>query len=435
MLVAFADVPASLLGADMLAARLINDDRLVMEARAGLQMCAAVDALGATAPWRAYMTGHLREAETNNTSYGEASDRAVALAWLRGRLRLGANSSHNALENCTISKETETNLQDSDNSGSDREWNLTAPINWTRFAEWVESAALPMTKVISAIEDTHGWNGIIHFVHSLENPGEACLAFAERLANKAALDGAIGSPRLWAVAAAVHGIPVGSMHRLLKLGIASADIAQYTVTVARERLLDLTRHVQERSVRWEDGQLDAWLDACALAAHLDPLGMGTAEALIVGDGWYRCWLRFVLALLRAEAAESDIQGALAFGAFRLLTDDLNPFSGDPRACDLHSIQSTIEDTISRALNMLDDDQWEQGLSILKAVSTSVTVTISGEMGGPVPPDFLLRIAVDGAKSTKFIIAKAFLENELQKVLQIAFMQILPSIDSLQHGSL
>ena len=53
MLVTFTDVPASLVGADTLAAHLVYDDRLVMPASAGLQMCAAVDALGATAPWRA----------------------------------------------------------------------------------------------------------------------------------------------------------------------------------------------------------------------------------------------------------------------------------------------------------------------------------------------------------------------------------------------
>jgi len=90
LLVSFADVPGSLIGADTLATRLVDDDRLVMPARAGLQMCASVDRLGAAAPWRPYMLGHLREAENDNTSYGEASDRAVALAWMRGRLRLAS---------------------------------------------------------------------------------------------------------------------------------------------------------------------------------------------------------------------------------------------------------------------------------------------------------------------------------------------------------
>ena len=90
LLVSFADVPANLIGADTLAGRLVDDDRLVMPARAGLQMCASVDRLGATAPWRAYMLGHLREMKDDNTSYGEASNRAVALAWIRGRLRLSS---------------------------------------------------------------------------------------------------------------------------------------------------------------------------------------------------------------------------------------------------------------------------------------------------------------------------------------------------------
>ncbi len=173
-LVAFVDVPAALLGADTVAARLLDDDRLVMPARAGLQMCAAVDSLGAPAPWRAYMEGYLREAESDNTSYGEASDDAVELAWLRGRLRLAAPSVTVESEATSASGGTHDESGDGADDQPDERWDLMAPFNWSRLAQWVEHRDLPASDVIDAVLDTHGWDGSIRLVHSLEGPGGAC---------------------------------------------------------------------------------------------------------------------------------------------------------------------------------------------------------------------------------------------------------------------
>jgi hypothetical protein len=87
-LVEYADVAAGVLGADTLAERLVDEDRTVMPARQGIQMCAALDALGAVVPWRPYVDAYLLESKDDNTHYGDSSDRAVDLAWLRGQLRL-----------------------------------------------------------------------------------------------------------------------------------------------------------------------------------------------------------------------------------------------------------------------------------------------------------------------------------------------------------
>ena len=89
-IVGFVDVIASLLGVDTMAERLVHDGRPTMAARPGLQMCAALDAMGAVPPWREYMLAFIRESKDDNTSYGEDSDRVVYTAWLRGRLRLAS---------------------------------------------------------------------------------------------------------------------------------------------------------------------------------------------------------------------------------------------------------------------------------------------------------------------------------------------------------
>lgn len=191
LLVSFADVPAKLIGVDAFAARLINDDRLVMPARAGLQMCASVDRLGAAAPWRAYMLGFLREREGDNTAYGEASDRAVALAWIRGRLRLSSivDRGNPADQSPSIDDTGHTQADEVEIPGE--EWDLAAPIDWTRLAEWIEHDGLPVPEVIDAVIHTYDSDGVIHLIHALDRPGEACLAYAEELATQPPSDGGI----------------------------------------------------------------------------------------------------------------------------------------------------------------------------------------------------------------------------------------------------
>ena len=62
-IVGFVDVIASLLGEDTMAERLLHDGRPTMAARPGLQMCAALDALGAVPPWREYMLAFIQGKE------------------------------------------------------------------------------------------------------------------------------------------------------------------------------------------------------------------------------------------------------------------------------------------------------------------------------------------------------------------------------------
>lgn len=414
LLVAFADVPAKILGADTLATRLVDDDRLVMPARAGLQMCASVDRLGATAPWRPYMLGHIRGAEKDNTAYGEASDRAVALAWMRGRLRLASivDRSNPADQSHDIDDAGHSHTEEVGTPGEQPD--LAAPIDWTRVAEWVEHHGLPMPDVIDAVVDTYGSDGVIHLIHSLDQPGEACLVYAEKLATQLPFEEAFPSSRAWAVAAIAHGLKAGSIHRVLKLGVSPHSVTNQPTAVARDRLMDLTRAVQQPAIQFDkSGNLEAWLDATAVAAYLDEEILRVAEVLIAGEGWYRCWLRFTLALIKAEAASTE-KSPLALNALRLLTEDLRPFAGDPRACDLYALQGAIHDTITRAMHLLEDTNWEEGLKILDTVSGSITTTLSGELGGPVAPDFLLRLAVKTVTPMRHNAAEALIADEIAK---------------------
>lgn len=409
-LVAFADVPAVLLGADTVAARLLDEDRLVMPAREGLQMCAALDKLGATAPWQPYMEGHLRESKSDNTAYGEASNHAVVLAWLRGRLRLAAISTSVAPNTPAVAA---LNAESDDDSGEhDPRWTPHAPIDWSRLAKWIENRGLAANDVVRAVLDTYGWEGAMHLVDALKHPGNAYLAIADEVAARPDLDPQRSSAQQWAAAAVNHGIPPGSVWRVLAHGIKPGDLARTDVSSSREQLFEMTRRAQEDSVQFDEGRITTWLDACALAAHRDSIGLAAAEALIVGDGWYRCWLRFVVALSRAKVVTSSDAGGLALEALRILTEDLRPFAGNPRSCDLYSLHRVIAETLEHAIGMLDDDQWHEGLHVLEEVSNSISTTLFGELGGPVSRDMVLRLAVESASPNRHDAAEQLLAREI-----------------------
>ncbi|MGC0405168.1 hypothetical protein RKD27_007812 [Streptomyces sp. SAI-126] len=378
-LVEFADVPIALMGAQTLADRLLHDGRTVMPARAGLQMCAVLDAAGAVAPWHAYMTAHDHEAESDHTSYGAESDRAVELAYLRGRLRLSAT--------------------DRGAGEKPREDGRDQPVSLDRVAEWLEEQGDQATAdaVIKTLLDTVGIEAVTDLLPLLETGGPACLVLGEQIA-VGAVPGEAGSAADWAQKAADLGYRSGTAHRLLALGVSAtvlaAGLATDETSTARDTLFSLTHDVQNEQVRWSPVPVARWLDALAITAQTDPIALDAVPALVQGPGWYPCWLRFAITLARAEAAEAPTRSGLAIEALGHLTADLNPFTGKPRACDLYSIHPLIEESVRRATALASDQDWPQVWKTLIHVSREISVSLRGEMGGPLAADTLLMIAVE-----------------------------------------
>ena len=89
-IVGHMDVIGSLLGADILAERMLHDGHPTMAARSGIQVCAALDACGSIAPWREYMLAFAKESKEDNTIYDQESNWKTNVAWLRGCLRLAS---------------------------------------------------------------------------------------------------------------------------------------------------------------------------------------------------------------------------------------------------------------------------------------------------------------------------------------------------------
>jgi hypothetical protein len=173
--------------------------------------------------------------------------------------------------------------------------------------------------------------------------------------------------------------------------------------------------VQQHDIQYQGQavQVATWLDLLCLAARRDAFGLNTAEALIAGPGWYRCWLKFCIAVARAEQEGAAERSPLALQALGLLSEETDPFAGDPRACDLYEFHSLIGSTIRRAVVMLDDRDWDVALQTLTEVSKAINTTMSGELGGPLPADELLELAVSTASPDRYTIAEILVQAETE----------------------
>lgn len=400
--VAFADVVVALVGADAVSDRLLHEGRPVMAGRAGLQMCAAVDELGGVPPWREYMAAHLAKADNDRTSYGEDSDRAVALAWLRGRLRLSA-ASGGLLPSLGTADAP---------AGSSPNDDFGAPMRWEALADRFDDGRVAADTLVRLLADTYGDAAADAFASLPERAGPYCLAMAQAVAD-GGLAESFCTARTWAWAAVAHGLPDGSLPRLVTVGLDPDDEAAES-PYDRDALLELTREVQQRSVRWEHGVLQRWMDQVTLAARADPVGINAAEAVIDGPGWYLCWLRFCIALARAETLPERGRDVAIAAALDLLTADTRPFVGDPRACDLYPIHGTVQATVRRAVLAIDDDDaWERAIGVVRRVGADVATTMSGEVGGPLPSDWVMRLTINTAPASKLAKVRALARAQME----------------------
>ena len=359
------------------------------------------------------MHAFAKEADDDNPIHGEHSDRAVAIAWLRGRLRL-ASLSPEAGPSGSWTQVGQHN---------DARRDLYAPIDAEKLAKHLDEAQLPAPSVCQAILQTLGLATLLELLPKLARPGTFYLALAESTAKGIVPDSG-GDTLRWASEAAACGVQPGQNFRLIALGIRPTELAiapsmsqalaiAPSMSQARALLLDLTRRVQDSPLGSESALVGEWIDACTVAARTDALGLSAAEATLDGLGWYTCWLRFTIALVIAELEEPDSRSDAVLQALRILTEVQDPFLGNPRACDLYSIEGLIHMTIERAVTSLDDRTWTEGLACLHRVCDAISTTIDGEIGGPIRRDNLLHLTVQTGTPARWTSARDFVLGEIE----------------------
>ena len=168
-MVEFFDIPLALLGPSVFVSRLLYDGRPTVPARTGLLLCDQVDAAGGSAPWQEYFTAFDVESKRDDTAYGSGSDQLVALATLRGQLRLAAND------------------------------------DLAQLATELYSAELPGRGVVDAVTDTLGHDAMETIIRNSPDRAEYELAMAERFFDESA-----SASMRWAKAAVASGPPPGS---------------------------------------------------------------------------------------------------------------------------------------------------------------------------------------------------------------------------------
>lgn len=105
---------------------------------------------------------------------------------------------------------------------------------------------------------------------------------------------------------------------------------------------------------------------------------------VQGAGWYSCWLRYVLALYEAEYKKNSGLPYDLKSVFSFLTEDVRPFAGKPRACDIYLLHLIIKETLAFGLSLLETkEEWDHALKIILVVSNETATRLDREDGGPV----------------------------------------------------
>jgi NACHT domain len=368
-IVEYADVVVAIVGADVVAERLMYEGRPTFPSRWGLRICGSVDRAGAAAPWKVYIDARDSEAGRERSTYSSDRDGTLHLAIQLGILRL-RNQRGDIPPN--LAEQVAENLElDHDASLEDLVGVFTAGL-----------PAGSMPDVAATMTD----------------PGKAArvyLALADlAVAGTPGLPGHTDLARqAWTLAPALniigylnHGIPAADV----LAGLGTTDL-EADFQAATDAVLG-SRHADYDNVQ-------RWLSLLALAHALDRTISLRCTSRLAGVGFYRAWLRYAVATIgiahdvaagftTAEAASTAVLAALAD-----LEAEARPFTGNPRACDLYSIHSLIHKVIENALIVVQPNDLDAVLAHLVAIGDGTTTTTNFGLpeNGPLATNDLLEI--------------------------------------------
>ncbi|MBT1094207.1 ATP-binding protein [Streptomyces sp. Tu102] len=372
-LVPYADVLVELVGADRVAASLMYEGAPTMSARWGLQLCAAVDRAGHGAPWEAYLTAWEEIRDDERVHYGSASDESVALAELRGRIRLPARP------------------------GDDVEPEAPRTLG-RRVARFLDQEALTSPEgALEVLLDCLGFVPLLEGAEYIERPDRRAALLLHLADARGSAGGTLPSARMLAAAAWASG-PCDP-RRLLRHGLAVADLAEEVFSPDITTVLTAaTREVLTDRASGLSGPVSRWLALLAVAHAADPQTPARLLPQLEGEGFYRAWLRFAVATvgLRLEVTAGTLPTATASATSRVALEQLAqhtaPFVGSPDATDLADIYGLVREVLHDAVALLHGDDVARGIAALQAVSEGTTTSLMGMAGtGPLITTELLSL--------------------------------------------
>jgi hypothetical protein len=361
----------TLFGGKRLVGSLLHDGRCTFTPRAGLQLCRLCDDAGIIPPWSEYMDGYEVQKASSNTSYGNESDSAISIALLTGHFRLAGKQE--AIRVCS---------------------------------EWFCSPSEPpfhardIAEILGRMYGVDAVESALQNMPTLPRKGWVLLALAS-------LETSSERSRDRANQAVSSQLPLGGWLEALNYG---ATIPSTTLT--GEQIDALTDDVLDHHVQFEPDRFHRWFLQIRLWASAgDTVSLMRTEARILTDSWFRRWLRFCVTLVHPATSADDLVASV-----RALSQNVEVFVGDPRACDLYKLHGAIRMSFRKMLERLDDTRWEEALNYLATISDETNTSLQRARMGPLPVDALSELCLEAAdtlakKATASAICSRLLSPE------------------------
>lgn len=358
-LLEYADVPVELMGAERVGATLLHRGRATVPPRWGIQLCAAADRGGAAVPWSVYQAA-LAE-DRNDTDYGREIAEAQLVADLRGQLRTMEGLEPGTAELDDIVR---------------------------RLAEVFERG-VPIPATSQMVCEVLGFDTVVAIANEITDNGITAQVLME-LARITSLSGE-GEALRQELAIAAMAADTGSVRilDLLDLGVAPETIIGTTGLPTAEQLIELTAAVLAELHIPSVAAVLSWVDAVNLVGSVDCLLLTPILGMLDGVGYYRAWLRFVVATAGLQTqrhlqhlSPSEASDAVVY-ALEQLAASSDHFSGQPRACDLYVIRDEIHRSFSRSLLLVQIGALPGAVGAMRLIGERTTTSALGSAGeGP-----------------------------------------------------
>lgn len=367
----FGTTYAAIFGTDCLAERLSFDGAPTFKVSEGLKLCSFCADAGINPPWHAY----LRKPRTTD----DRRDMRAEMAHFHGRVRTGEGDALRVRLVDFLSK-----------ARDDIDTSYVASLA-RRWAEIAGPEDLPRLKRESKCNAAIAEIFDLQFARGTSNARQRKAA-ATRVAR-----------RTGSAERAIEALRLGADPKLLTYW--TNNLEKYEIGVGGRGI-------------GEGQSLDQWVVGIRIAAYVQPSLLTVEGIRTRGEGWYRNWLAFVIALARigrravrspADAADEVVE------AFRALALDVHPFKGKPRACDLHYGRGAIHESFRIALGLLQTpDQWRRVIALMKKICAGTTTSLQRSQTGPLIPSVLVELVAPFAKRKDL---QALIRREIEPLVQ------------------
>ncbi|WP_459212759.1 AAA family ATPase [Aquimarina rhabdastrellae] len=140
--------------------------------------------------------------------------------------------------------------------------------------------------------------------------------------------------------------------------------------------------------------------------------------LFTAKNWFYNWIVYYIKLKKAISKKEGVDYSKIEEAFKFLIYDTEPFKGNPRTSDLHSLGDYLYNSFSDGLKHLKTElEWKVIIEILVEISHKTTTEIQKNIGGPLPTDKLFQLLEEYSNDTnRTLIINEFVNliNEKEK---------------------